>query len=81
MICKCLLQEYIRSEGATKGLRVFKSLSYRWLRHLIDLEFKCGNLETDQYKVTVLPEFDGIFSFSFVVSLVHEMNTSKTQNY
>ena len=41
----------------------------------------------DQYIVipkeitTNLCEFVGIFSFSFVVSLLHEMNTNETQNY
>ena len=60
-------------------------VTVRWLRHLTDLEFKHGNLEIDQCKIRNcqgnLPEFDDIFRFLFKVSLVHEMNTGKTQNY
>ena len=66
-----------------KDSRVSKSLSYHWLRHLTDLEFKCGNLETDQYKVIAKETYWSLMvfpDFLLEVSLVREMNTGKTQN-
>ena len=62
------------SEGATKDLRVSKSLSHHCL------EFKHGNMETDQYKVIGEETYLSLI-FSFVVSLVHETNTDETRNY
>ena len=65
----------------------FLNYCYCWSRHLT-VQFKHGNLETDQYIVIAkettisLLEFGGIFkSFSFVFSLLREMNIGKTRNY
>ena len=46
------------------GLRVSKLLSYHWLKRLTDLEFKCGNLETDQYKVIAKETYLSLLVFS-----------------
>ena len=60
------------------GPRVSKSLSYSWSRCLTDLEFKCGNLVMNQYKVIDKEIYLNLMVFSFMISLAHEMNTTET---
>ena len=64
-------------QGYYQGQRVSTLLSYCWLRCLTDLEFKCGNLETDQYKVIAKEAYLSLMVFLLMVSLVYEMNTAK----
>ena len=51
-------------------------LNYHWLRHLTDLDFKCGNLESN-CQANLLEVADILF----IVSLPREMNTQSGETW